>query len=887
MTLTSRVVAITPLVALLAACGGDSGSEPDPAVATNLLKVAGDGQSGTVGQVLPSAPSVKVTDASSRGVAGVTVTFTITGGGGSIAGATATSDANGVATAGSWTLGTTPGPNSLAATAAGTGIAGNPATFTATAVAGAPRTMSREAGDAQTAIAGTAVAIAPSVKVVDEFGNPLAGISVTFTVTAGGGTITGATPTTGSDGKASLGSWQLGPTAGSNELTASIAATGVTGNPATFTATGTLPAFNPTSSVALGGTHSYSSVNIPAGVTVTASSDLVIHVSGNATIAGSIVGDCRGITIDADSSLNITGDVDNACAVLPSSAAPPMLSLVGRTGYTLGGNGTITSSGDVDVTNDPTLTDADFLRLGTGRDLSPTPARIAGGSASQRVQFLGAPVCIVNSRSFTASPATAKAGTPGGSTGGKGRDGSTWTLRCRGEMQMSNTSVTGQNGGPGGLGSDLNNASGANATGGDGGNGGKLRILSTLEMGLNGNNTFTSGSGGNGGSADATAAPNSGPAQAPSAVARGGKGGNPGLVEVTGKGGIVIAGSLNLNVGDGGDGGSADATGADGADATSSKPAQKGGNATATGGAGGVSPDKKLGSSGSVTGLGNVTVTGGGGGDGGDASADAGEGGDGVLQNKPGADGGNFTANGGTGGNADLRDQNNALVGLGGSGGDITLSDGNGGDGYDDCQSPITSGGRGGNGGDGSGNSGLGGTGATSGSPGSIRVEDAGNGGNGGDGIGPGNGGSKGSSSGIGANGARTDIAPVFSDGTPGSPCPGPSNMTGTVLPPTSDPSGHEPVLNLAGSRNVTVQFGPGSAASISGLIVNSSITLSGTLAGNSLTLSGSGVINTGFGPRNATVTFTGTLTESGISGTMSVVIQGFPLPTVYPVNMP
>lgn len=873
------------LLALAMACGGDDASAPAPSVPSALSKQAGDAQAGTVGQAVAVAPSVKVTDASNRGVAGVAVTFAVAGGGGTVTGASATTDANGIATVGTWTLGNAPGANSLTATAAGTGIAGNPATFTATAAAGSPRTLTKETGDAQTTSAGAAVPVAPTVKVVDQFGNPVSGVTVTFAVASGGGNVTGATPTTGANGTAAVGSWQLGPAPGANTLTATIGGAGVTGNPATFTATGTLAAFNPTASVSLGGTNNYTSVNIPAGVTVTATSDLVINATGAITIAGTVAGDCRAITISATGTLTVSGSIDNHCTTLPATVAPA-LSLVGRAGYTFNGAGTVRSSGNVEITNDPTLTDADFTRL-RGRDLSTSSARIDGGSPTADMGNLGSPICVVIGRSFTADPARARPGTPGGVTGGKGEDGSTWTLKCRGEMQMSNTSVTGQNGGPGGQGQDLNNPAGANATGGAGGDGGKLRVLATLELDLVGNNTFTSGSGGVGGAANASGGPNPTPAQAPSAAATGGKGGNSGLIEVIGKAGISIGG-LTLAVGSGAAGGSATAAGADGMDATTARAAQIGGNGTATGGAGGTSPNKTLGSSGSVVGLGNVNVTGGNGGTGGPASSTAGKGGAGILENKPGGNGGAITANGGAGGAANLRNQNNGLVGSGGAGGNISIRGGNGGLGFNDCQTPLTSGGKGGNGGNGTGNSGLGGAGAVVGTAGTILVENAGNGAKGGDGLGPGAGGTAGSQAGIGANGARTNVAPIFTDGVAGIPCPGThNNKTAVVGPPTSDTHGHEGFIQQAGQRLVQLIFGTGTTASIGGLLANSTIVISGSRSGNQLTLSGSGIINLpGGGTRNATVTFNGTISATGITGELAITIQGFPTPTTYPVNI-
>jgi hypothetical protein len=67
---------------------------------------------------------------------------------------------------------------------------------------------------------GTQVTELPSVLVSDASGNPLAGAPVTFTVTGGGGTITGGSATTNSSGLATVGSWTLGTGAGANTLSA-------------------------------------------------------------------------------------------------------------------------------------------------------------------------------------------------------------------------------------------------------------------------------------------------------------------------------------------------------------------------------------------------------------------------------------------------------------------------------------------------------------------------------------------------------------------------------------------------------------------------------------------------------------------------------------------
>jgi adhesin/invasin len=207
----------------------------NPGAAAQLSLNAGDGQTAAVNAAVATAPSVKVADSFGNGVAGVSVTFAVTGGGGGVTGGSATSNASGIATVGSWTLGTTAGSNTLSATSAG--LTGSPLTFTATGVAGAASQIAVNAGNGQSATAGTAVATAPSVIVRDAFNNPVAGVAVTFAVTGGGGSVTAGSTTSNASGIATVGSWTLGTTAGGNTMTATSA--GLTGSPVGFTATGT------------------------------------------------------------------------------------------------------------------------------------------------------------------------------------------------------------------------------------------------------------------------------------------------------------------------------------------------------------------------------------------------------------------------------------------------------------------------------------------------------------------------------------------------------------------------------------------------------------------------------------------------------------------------
>jgi hypothetical protein len=118
---------------LLAACGSstkeNNNQEPGPPV--NLVANSSTTQNTIVGGTAGVRPSVKVTDAEGISVPGVQVVFAVTGGGGSLTGGTITTNANGVATVGSWTMGPAAGANTLTATSAG--LDGSPITFTANA----------------------------------------------------------------------------------------------------------------------------------------------------------------------------------------------------------------------------------------------------------------------------------------------------------------------------------------------------------------------------------------------------------------------------------------------------------------------------------------------------------------------------------------------------------------------------------------------------------------------------------------------------------------------------------------------------------------------------------------------------------------------------------
>ena len=225
----------------LTASGTNLAGSPVTFTATGTVGVAktialhdGDGQTVAAGTLVPSLPSVLVTDANGNPVSNVSVTFAVTGGGGVATGTATTTGLTGVATVGTWTLGVAPGQNTLQATAVG--LSGSPVVFSATGTVGPATTMILNGGDGQTADAGVQLAISPSVLVTDSVGNPVQGVSVTFAVTAGGGSVASPNAVTNGSGIATAGKWTLGRTAGSNALQATSGS--LSGSPVTFHATG-------------------------------------------------------------------------------------------------------------------------------------------------------------------------------------------------------------------------------------------------------------------------------------------------------------------------------------------------------------------------------------------------------------------------------------------------------------------------------------------------------------------------------------------------------------------------------------------------------------------------------------------------------------------------
>jgi VCBS repeat-containing protein len=207
VTAGSEGLAGSPLTFSLTATAG---------TASGVSIVSGNGQTGAAGAPLGAMLVVKVADGSGNPVSGATVTWTVTAGGGAPNPASSTTDANGQA-ATTWTLGATPGANTLDASVAGVGTV----TFTATGVSGAPSGLAMRTQPSQTARIGTPFGRQPVIQVRDGQGNDVAqsGVSVTAAVASGAGTLGGtATRVTDGQGRATFTDLQINGAGGPHTL---------------------------------------------------------------------------------------------------------------------------------------------------------------------------------------------------------------------------------------------------------------------------------------------------------------------------------------------------------------------------------------------------------------------------------------------------------------------------------------------------------------------------------------------------------------------------------------------------------------------------------------------------------------------------------------------
>ncbi len=202
-------------------------------VPAEIAIAAGAEQEAAAGMAVPVAPLVLVTDSRGRPLADIVVFFT-TERDASVGSPRATTNAQGHAGPGSWTLGSAAGTYSLVASIDGEGVTGNPITFEAVALAGPARQVVLVEGDGQESETKLPVPVTPRIQITDEHGNGVSDVLVTFAA-SGDSEVVPTETRTDSLGFSSVGKWILGTAAGA---TYRLAAT-VKDNPsatASFTA---------------------------------------------------------------------------------------------------------------------------------------------------------------------------------------------------------------------------------------------------------------------------------------------------------------------------------------------------------------------------------------------------------------------------------------------------------------------------------------------------------------------------------------------------------------------------------------------------------------------------------------------------------------------------
>jgi Domain of unknown function (DUF4082)/Invasin, domain 3 len=208
--------------------------------------------------------------------------------------------------------------------------------------AGVPSTLAKQSGDAQTGTVATALTQPLVVKVIDSLNNPVAGTTVNFQVSVGGGTLSASQVTTAVDGTAST-ILTLGTVVGTSSVTATVS--GLT--PITFSATraagaSSKLAMSPaTGTVALGSAASYqvqvqdqygnlvstaTSVSFtsslagsfsPSSTLTTAGGTASVSFTSSASGTGSVTASSSGIT-QASSQLTVTGSTPQAATLSKS-----------------------------------------------------------------------------------------------------------------------------------------------------------------------------------------------------------------------------------------------------------------------------------------------------------------------------------------------------------------------------------------------------------------------------------------------------------------------------------------------------------------------------------------------------------------------------------------
>jgi hypothetical protein len=185
--------------------------------ANQLQKVSGDNQEAPAGTKLPQSLVVRILDQNQNPVPNVAVSWVVGDGGGSVDPTTSNTDATGQASTG-WTLGPTPGPNTLNAVVSGVGTVTFRANGTGT---GTPSTLAVITQPPSSVTVGATLSPAPVVQVRDGQGHDvaLAGVEITVGLSQGNGQLNGTkTVATDGNGRAQFNDLSISNGSGTHKL---------------------------------------------------------------------------------------------------------------------------------------------------------------------------------------------------------------------------------------------------------------------------------------------------------------------------------------------------------------------------------------------------------------------------------------------------------------------------------------------------------------------------------------------------------------------------------------------------------------------------------------------------------------------------------------------
>jgi hypothetical protein len=396
-TLAIALLAGLPLIN--AACGGDNLTLPSEGAPAQIVIMGGNGQQGRVGTALGDSLLALVTDTQNRPVAGATVEFVLTDnrGGGQVSPATGQTNAAGevraAITLGSQ-VGSMMGQAQIPVAQGATPIA---AGFTAEVLPADANGIAMVSGDAQSGPVGSALPSPLVVQVTDAFGNPISGITVTWSA-EGQGAVSAASTVTDASGQTSV-TRTLGPNSGPQTTLAT--AGGLAGSPVTFTSTAT--AGNASRIEIVSGNNQ----NAPAGSVLP--EDFVVRVldqDGNPIVGRAVswvIGQGGG-SINPET--NQTDGEGKASARLTLGSTPGTNTVnavvsgitIPTVTFTANGTGTGTPSNLALITQPPasvpvgaTLTPGPVVQVrdGAGHDLAVAGVEITVAVASGRGQLAG------------------------------------------------------------------------------------------------------------------------------------------------------------------------------------------------------------------------------------------------------------------------------------------------------------------------------------------------------------------------------------------------------------------------------------------------------------------------------------------------------------------